>query len=212
MRPEDIDLEELPEAFVVKSDGGAASRGVLPLRRRDDDRFETIDAKILSAEDVRRQFQDLKDRKKVNHPYFAEELLVQPGGMAVPDDVKIYSFYGEVHEVILIRRATDQGLGGEQTHRYLSADATDLGDVMEDHPSDTSIQIPPSFSEMMEAASHLSKAVGVPFVRVDLFQTDRGVVFGELTRAPGGPQYRTDDHDREMGAAWERAPTGWTWI
>ncbi len=70
---------------------------------------------------------------------------------------------------------------------------------------DTSIPVPARLPEMVRIAAHLSRAVGLPFCRVDLFDTDDGVVLGEVTRTPGGNERYLPEHDAAMGLAWERA-------
>src|SRR5690606_19877503 len=51
----------------------------------------------------------------------------------------------------------------------------------------------------------LSTVAPFPFLRVDLYDTPRGVVIGELTMAPGGPQRYSARHDRHLGDLFERA-------
>lgn len=201
----DIDLGGLPDAFVLKSDGGAASRGVLPLRASGVDRWTTVDgAETFTADQVRERFADLLSRKKVMRPFFAEELLVQPDAGPIPDDIKVYACYGEVQQV-LVRRVTEHGLGGQHVRRYLGPEGEDLGEVVKGVPVDASVPVPRRLPEIVAVAEHLSRAMGVPFVRVDVYDTEQGIVLGEITRAPGGDQRIRPDHDARMGRAWERA-------
>lgn len=203
--PEQIEVGGLPDAFVLKADGGASGRGVLPLRRVDEDRFITIDgARHLSTDEIIQYFRDRLDRKKIMAPFFAEEVLVQPGGGPIPDDIKVYAFYGEIQQ-ILLRRVSRHHDPQAQARRYIRADGSDLGAVVTDVPIDLSIPLPKDLGAVHAVAAHLSRAVGVPFVRVDLYGTEAGLVLGELTRAPGGNQRIRPDHDRDMGLAWERA-------
>lgn len=204
-KPGSIDLDGLPERFVLKADGGAGSKGVLPLQRIDDGRFESVDgAKQFNADEVRDLFNEQVAASKVSGPYFAEEFLVQPDGGSIPDDVKLYVCYGEVLQVLL-RRVSEHGNLAGNTHRYLAADGADLGDVALGKKIDPLIPVPAGLPEMVRQAQLLSRAVGVPFCRVDFYQTAQGVVLGEITRAPGGNQRYRDDHDEAMGLTWEAA-------
>ena len=203
--PAQIDLDILPQEFVLKSDGGAGSRGVLPLRSDREGGWVTVDGVArFTAEEVRQRFSDLLRDRKVTRPFFAEELLVQPGSGPLPDDIKVYACYGEVQHVLL-RRVAEHGPGGRHVRRYLGPDGSGLGQVVAGVPVDESVPVPARLAEIVGVASHLSRAVGLPFVRVDVYDTDRGIVLGEITRTPGGEQRIRSDHDARMGQAWERA-------
>ncbi|ANS79302.1 hypothetical protein SGUI_1906 [Serinicoccus hydrothermalis] len=198
-----IDLDALPDDVVLKSDGGAGSHGVLPLRRVADGSYETIDGvRQLTSEEVRGHFVDRAARGRISGPFFAEEVLRQPGGGPIPDDVKINVSYGEVQHVML-RRVARHGHLRSMGFRYVDAEGADLGAVMIGRDSDESIPPPEDLDEMVRIAGHLSRAVGLPFVRVDLYGTERGVVLGELTRTPGGRQPFRPHHDEKMGLGWE---------
>lgn len=202
---EEIDLAGLPAAFVLKSDGGAGSHGVLPLRRTAGGRLETVDGhRTLTEAEVRDHFVTRAQAGRISGPFFAEELLEQPGGGPIPDDIKIYACYGDVQQVLL-RRVGRHGDLRSLRRRYLRADGSDLGDVLVGATTDSTVPVPQNLAEMAQIARHLSRAVGLPFVRVDLFDTADGVVLGEITRSPGGAQRLRPDQDEAMGLAWERA-------
>lgn len=204
-RPEDIDLEGLPEAFVVKSDGGAGSHGVIPLRRGNGGGLVTLDGlRTFTLEEVREHFVSRAEERRISGPYFAEEVLRQPGGGPIPDDIKLYSAYGEVLQVLL-KRVGRHGDLSSHTRRYVDARGTDLGEVLPGSSYDHAIPVPANLAEMVEISEHISSAVGLPFCRIDLYNTDQGIVLGEVTRAPGGKQHVRADHDEAMGLAWERA-------
>lgn len=204
-RPEDIDVSGLPDTFVLKSDGGAGSHGVLPLRRTAADAWTTADGdRTLTAAEVTDHFVSRARDSRISGPYFAEEFLEQPGAGPIPDDIKVYATYGEVQQVLL-RRVDRHGDLSQTRRRYLDAGGTDLGQVAVGERLDPSIPVPSALPEIVRLAEHLSRAVGVPFVRVDLYETPRGVVLGEVTRSPGGKQALRADHDEAMGLGWERA-------
>ena len=77
-----------------------------------------------------------------------------------------------------------------------------LGVVNPGRIPDLNIPVPESLPEMIAIARKVSKSLRVPFVRVDLYDTTRGVVLGELTRAPGGEQKYVLEHDQRMGRGW----------
>jgi len=198
----DIDLGILPEAFVLKSDGGAASHGVLPLRRVTAETYMAVDgARTFTSAEVVERFAQAAMAKKTWGAYFAEELLEQPDGGPIPDDVKVYVAYGRVLQ-ILLRRVTEHGAESAVTYKYVTAAGEDLGAVTNTRALDATIPVPDTLPDMVHAAKHLSMAIGLPFCRVDLYNTTRGVVLGEVTRTPGGPQTYVLAHDRWMGEQW----------
>lgn len=200
-----IDTTGLPDRFVLKSDGGSGSQGVLPLRRVEGGRLTTLDGKRMFDENgVRRHFASRLAAGRVSGPFFAEVLLEQHGGGPSLDDVKLFATYGRVQQVLL-RRVPQHGEFKRNTYRYLSAQGEDVGHAAIGRSSDQSIGIPEALFDLVRAAEHLSRAVGLPFVRVDMFAASSGIVLGELSRNPGGVHRFESDHDARMGEGWELA-------
>lgn len=202
---DDIDLEGLPETFAFKSDFGSGSRGVFLLRRVAPGRYETLDTgTAMTVTDLRAALEPHLKSRRVRGPYFAEEALIEPDGGVIPADVKIYSCYGRIAQVML-RTVTDLSDPESRAMRFLDADAQDVGDVMQDHDIDPHIAIPDTLPGMLSAVRHLSRGLGTPFCRIDMYSTTRGLVLGELTLTPGSSQVYTPEHDARMGAVWEDA-------
>ncbi|WP_168211809.1 ATP-grasp fold amidoligase family protein [Ruania zhangjianzhongii] len=199
-----IDLGALPETFVLKSDGGAGSVAVFPLQRLDDDRYGVIGGKAEYTEsELLGHLRSLGRRARA--PYFAEELLVAADRAPLPDDVKCYMFYGEVGQ-ILVRKVGEHGDPSTIRLKFVNEQGKDYGPVAVGRTHDETIQVPNSLPEISTAAKHLSRAIGLPFCRVDLYNTSRGIVLGEITRAPsGGNEYFVEDHDEMLGWQWVRA-------
>lgn len=203
--PASIQVDALPDRFVIKADGGAGSQGVLPLIRVGDDTYEMADgSKVYSAEGIRAFFAAQAAKGSVMAPYFAEEFLDQPGGGDIPDDIKIYAFYGNIGHTLL-RRVGRHGDPSSVSRRYVDAQGNDVGQAMEGAPVDADIPLPANYEEMVEIARHLSRAIGTAFVRVDLYQTRTGPVLGELTRGPGGEFAYVPQVDQALGEAWDAA-------
>ncbi|WP_460748567.1 ATP-grasp fold amidoligase family protein [Myceligenerans cantabricum] len=200
----EIELSGLPEAFVLKSAGGATSHGVLPLRREGAAYRLISTDQVLGREDVVEHFRRKAAKGRTLAPYFAEEFLTGLSGSEILEDVKVYAFYGEIGQVLL-RSVGSHGDATSVRYRYVDENGADLGAISRWRLVDPAVPIPGSLPEMVEIARRLSRAAGVPFVRVDLYETDRGVVFGEFTPRPGGQQDYVPDHDRKLGEMWERA-------
>ncbi|WP_114906141.1 ATP-grasp fold amidoligase family protein [Ornithinimicrobium murale] len=196
----ELPWDELPESFVIKSNRGYSGNGVLPLRRHGDAFCFLDSGKAITPEEIVRHYQDARG---LAAPYFVEEVL--PGtGAVLPDDVKIYAFYGEVADVML-RRVTRHNDISSFTYRFLDAEGNDRGRVQERHRHAPDIAVPRDLAHMVEAARVLSTAVPVPFVRVDLYQLPEGIMLGELTPLPGTSGSFTREHDRLLGRMYDEA-------
>jgi hypothetical protein len=125
-----------------------------------------------------------------------EELLVGPDGM-IPDDYKFFVFHGRVHYI-----QVDSGRFGERTQDFYSADWEHLtlsgGPPWSAEPRG----VPERLAEMIDVAERL--AVNTDFVRVDLYQLNDRVVFGELTSYPAGGDspFIPDTWNTTFGLPW----------
>lgn len=203
-REEDIDLTGLPDTFVLKSDLGAGGNGVFPLDRVGRDRYAVIGgtAELTTADLIERY----RTRRSAGAPFFAEAFLQQRVPTEdIPDDVKIFAAYGEVL-MVMVRRMPVHANLDHARYRYTDATGTDLGeDLVSGQRIDPGLPLPEPLEDFIAVAQHLSRALAVPFVRVDVYDTVAGPVLGELTRAPGGRQRYRRDHDIAMGRAWDEA-------
>lgn len=202
--PEEIDLSDLPEQFVLKCEIGSGGSSVFPLRQVGGGRVAVVGGgEVHTRDSLVRRF---RDHKTAWGPYFVEEFLTQRvTGEEIPDDIKIYACYGEVVMVMLRQMPAHADLRRAR-YRYVDAQGRDLGtDVAPDRAVHSSIPLPEPLEEFVQLAAHLSRAVALPFVRVDLYDTVRGPVLGELTRNPGGSQRYRADQDAAMGRAWDAA-------
>lgn len=203
-KPEDINWNELPDKVVIKSHTGTYGRGVFPLRRIDGDwTTVTTSAAITPAEIVDR-LQTFKAKGLVGGPYFAEELLGGGADNAIPPDVKVLAFYGEVG-LLYVRSAPSFKDAKSWRYRTFLEDGTDLGPVYQDHAYDATVPAPHNFNEIVDVAKRLSLSIPHAFIRIDLYDVGGRIVFGELTPRPGGPVNFGPEHDERLGHLWERA-------
>ncbi len=204
-RPEEIHLRSIAsDRFVLKSDGGHSGHGVFILQREGKG-WRTLDGAFHFPGD--QPPQEILDRLETWHgPYFAEEFLESVSASVVPEDIKVYTAYGQVLQILLMQAGPEGSMDRRTfTRRYIGAQGEDLGKVAEMGTHDPGIPVPESLEEVVGTAEHLSRAVGTPFIRVDLYQSPRGLVLGELTPTPGGRQRYRGEHDAFMGAEWIKA-------
>ncbi|GAA1178913.1 ATP-grasp fold amidoligase family protein [Nesterenkonia xinjiangensis] len=225
-RAEDIRLEDdLGSAdgvdhFVLKADGGHSGLAVVPLRRTAHG-WETLTGHRASKDGVL-EAPVMRRLDRARGPFFLESFLQPesasgsaPGAVAdgvpdaevrIPEDIKVYTAYGEILQVLVMRTQGVEIMDRKSfTRRYFDAQARCLGEVLPGAAYDDTITAPRQWADLMAAARRLSVAVGTPFVRVDLYATQDGPVLGELTPTPGGAQEYLLDHDLALGAAWMRA-------
>ena len=112
--------------------------------------------------------------RDVKRCVFAEQYLEDATGEL--RDYKFFCFDGEVKYLFI---ATERQSGGEVKFDYFDADFNHL-DLVQKHPmSGKKIEKPIMFEQMKVLAAKLSK--GIPEVRVDLYEVDGKIYFGEYT-------------------------------
>jgi hypothetical protein len=201
--PADIPWDGLPDAVVIKSAFGAATRGVLPLRRVDGGwQVATRDATVTS-EQLTTDLATLAAKREIRPPFGAEEFL-DDGSGTVPVDVKVYTFYGEA-PVARLRRVFEHRPGAAAANRVVNRNGTDLEDTFRGKPTDPTIPLPGALADLFDVAERVSVVIRAPFSRIDLYDIRGRIVFGEVTPCPGPGGVFGPDLDITMGEAWERA-------
>ena len=183
---------ELPEHWVLKPNhrsgliyfgGGPADLGEL----------STVTATWLDT------FESSKMREwayATARPMFlVEELLGPPG--SPPPDYKIFVFDGKPDLIEMVNR-----YDGNQQRLY-RADWSPLDVLYGPQGIAPIAPPPPNFDWMLEIAQQLGEPFD--FIRVDLYDVDGLVVFGELTPYPCGglERFRPASFDVELGAKWQ---------
>lgn len=200
---QDIPFASLPPAVVLKAPRGAGSHAVLPVVRTDDGRYSLVSRPERWT--VAGLVDELRRREssgKARGGWFAEDFIGDPG-QGMPRDIKVYAFYGEIGHV-MVRDVGSHGVAATVSRTYYD----EHGGLLEDLVPETSprtVEPPRDLDAVCRLAARLSVAVSLPFVRVDLYETEAGLVLGELTLAPGGQQVYRVEHDRRLGQLWEDA-------
>lgn len=113
-------------------------------------------------------------------------------------DYKLFCSYGEVKGLYI---ASERQLGSEVKFDFYDADFNHLPIVRNGHPSSGTISSKPiCWDEMCSIAMRLSQCL--PNVRVDLYESSRGVMFGELTfyHMCGFSSFEPEGWDERLGA------------
>ena len=174
-RFEDIDFSALPSQFVLKCTHD--SGGIVICK--DKSSFNLATAKKKLDYSMRRKYYWLNREwpyKNVKPRIIAEEYMEDKTTKELRD-YKFFSFNGEVKALFI---ASDRQTEGVETKfDFFDMDYNHL-DIINGHPNSTIYpQKPLCFEEMKELARKLSK--GFPEIRVDFYEVNGKVFFGELT-------------------------------
>lgn len=200
--PEDIEWDALPERFVIKSNRGGGGISVFPLERRGDEYFDYIGNEMVTHETITAKF---KRKHQPGSIYFAEEMLRGRVGSGLPDDIKVFCFYGEPAYIEVRSEDWSRSKHTVQRMRTFLPDGTELLNARALIPRGENIARPHDFAGIADASARLSKAIRRPLERIDFYETDHGIVFGEITQNPGRPPALVPLWDRRLGDIYEDA-------
>ncbi|MCI9422795.1 ATP-grasp fold amidoligase family protein [Sporofaciens musculi] len=175
---EQIDWDSLPESFAMKWNFGCGYNLICPSK----DALEVPAAKKMlekwGREPFWAYFSELQYRG-VHKKIIVEEYIGSEGGTP-PKDYKFYCFNGNAY-CVMVCVGREEGwprfyfFDREFRLMRINRDSVNA-------PKDFSLPKPLGISEAFQIADRLSQ--GFPFVRVDLYLTQRGVRFGEMTFTP----------------------------
>lgn len=174
-KPEDIDFDVLPDQFVLKCthDSGGL---IICKDKKKLDKSQAI-KKIKSC--LKRKYFYIHREwpyKNVRPRVIAEQYM-EDSETGELRDYKFFCFNGEVKALFIASER--QSKSTETRFDFFDADFNHLP-ITNGHPNaDTPPQKPKCFEEMKRLASLLSK--NIPHVRVDFYEVNGRVYFGELT-------------------------------
>lgn len=175
---EDIDFDSLPDEFVIKANHSGGNMAVLicPDKAALDVRKAKSYLRKSLRYDVYRAYREWP-YKNVQKRFFAEEYL---GKDLV--DYKFYCFNGYVDSVLV---CIDRQIGDTKFYFFdREWNLKRYNQRGKAAPADFTLPKPEGIDEMFGLAARLSE--GIPFVRVDFYDVNGKVYFGELTFYPSG--------------------------
>jgi hypothetical protein len=194
---DEIDFEKLPNQFVVQTNFGCghiwickdkASSNIEKWHKRFDEWMAIRDFGWESGE---------WQYAEIPHKLVVTKYLDSLGAISV-NDYKFHCMHGQVYGCFA---AYDRIPGGDHAvqfdHYDINWNLTD-GILPSYHPKRRLIPKPQCFGRMIEIASTLS--ADFPYCRVDLYEVEGKVLFGELTFTPQGNVmcYYTDEALQDM--------------
>lgn len=176
---EDIDVSNLPKGFVIKTNHSGGNSGVIicPDKNKLDIKQVKKHMKKSLKSDIYTMLREWP-YKNIERKIFAEKLLGTGNNEIV--DYKFYCFDGYVESVLL---CIDRQIGDPKFYFF------DKDWNLKRHnkrgkeaPNDFTLPKPENMDRMFEIASLLSK--GLPYARVDLYNVEGHIYFGEITLYP----------------------------
>jgi len=144
----------------------------------------------------RERIRDRDDR------WLVEELLLPPDGALAPiADYKFYCFGGRV-ELIVHKRAAP-GPKGYHAQLY-DRDWHPVNVGLEDR-DDPVAEAPLNGARLVATAERAAASLCYPFIRIDLYDSHRGVVLGEFTPGPGRAYGFNAEWNARLVRRWQEA-------
>lgn len=192
-RFEDIDFDNLPDQFAMKCSHGCAMN------------YICFDKSKIDKKELKKKFNKwLKTnygKKTVELHYspikpqiIIEKLMLENNEL--PREYKIHVFNGKAKNLYVV---TARGKDIRYTNMYIDWTPFDGSQFNGWKKSDTPIEKPANFDKMVKISEDLAK--NFPFVRVDLYNINGQIYFGEMTFTPAKGTLILDDDkcDFEIG-------------
>lgn len=193
----DIPIEKLPDCFVLKAAHASGWNLIVRDKSKVNWKREKKTMKLWLKQDIYwsgREWVYKNLKKRIVAEKYLED---ESGGLL---DYKFYCFNGKPAFLQLeVGRFTS-----ENTRNFYDMDWNLLpfGKELKHNPN-VDIPVPACFDEMKQIAEKLSKPFS--YVRVDLYQVNGKVYFGELTFFPAGgaPDFVPSEYDKIVGDMWD---------
>lgn len=198
-RPEDIDFNTLPNSFVLKTTHSGGSSGVVICKEKSELNINKTIRKLNKSlkTDLSKSVREWP-YKNAPHKIIAEKYIEDEYGEL--RDYKFFCFNGKVKCIqVDCDRFTIH-------HRNIYDTKWNLLPVTFGHPCGNHIiDKPKNFETMLNMAEKLS--ANIPHIRVDLYNTNGVIYFGEFTFCPGsGYEYMRPNEWNNIFGDWLNLP------
>jgi TupA-like ATPgrasp len=195
---EPSDFSNLPDAFIIKSSFGSGLNEVVP--RKSELNIEAVCKKFNARLHKVRNARNLVDRQNV---VIFEEYIGDPA-TGTPDDYKFHCFNskdGSFH--CFIQMDSDRFTEHRQTildHNFTPVEMQFGGQQRHDEP----LAPPARLKDMLRIVRELSS--GFDYIRIDLFHTEDGIYFGEITpfHQSGLAPISPPEWEERLGQLWDQ--------
>ncbi len=195
-------FDRFPNQFVLKPEKGWSSNNVYCIKNGEDILTHTYhDRDSLIAALTNDKF------VSENKPTIMIEELLEPEVKqrddGLPRDFKFHCFGDEIAMIHVALRKSEVNKR-ENEHQYYTPDFNIMSQrIMEKRDQGrTPIPRPDCWDEMVNAVKTIGRELGI-YMRIDMYPTNRGAVFGEFTPTPHGGNGYSDFADRYLGSFWK---------
>lgn len=200
-RGEDIEWKELPENFVLKTNNGCGSVIIVKGQSRIDKK--AIVKKLNKWLDENYSLEGGEFQYEKITPLIIAEKLIETKDNYLPMDYKVFCFNGEPKFISVINERDSKNLKQNYKKAYFDLKWNQLlmGKAEKDNEELNVPKKPENLDDIIEYAKILSE--DFPFVRVDLYNENGQIIFGELTFTPsaGIATYYSNEVLLELGQA-----------
>lgn len=186
----DIEFENLPNKFVLKCNHGCGYNIIC----NDKSKLNIVETRKILTKWINEEF--YKNAKEIQYKnikpiIICEEYLEDKNGALL--DYKYFCFNGKAEFIQVI---SDRGIDTRSDFYDLDWNFIELRTKLKN--SDKKFQMPKNLEKMNNLAEVLSSEY--PFVRVDFYNIEGRIIFGELTFTPGGgvSRFRPIEMDYEI--------------
>lgn len=191
---EDIDFSKLPNQFVLKCTHDSGGLVIC----KDKSKLNINEAKRKITKSLKKNYFYAEREwpyKNVKPKIIAEQYMVDDSGMKLKD-YKFFCFNGIAQTILVCSNRN----GSFKNTNFYDINWNLQPFTRENHKNNNEqIKKPKNLDEMITIAEKLSK--DIPFVRVDLYEINRKVYFGELTFYPssGFEGFEPEEWDKKLG-------------
>jgi hypothetical protein len=192
---DELDMKALTDPCVIKGTHGCNMTILLPEGApRNERAIRSTVARWLATDFYRTGWREAPYRGLPRRAVV--ERFIGTGG-APPSDYKFFVFHGKVGMVVV-----DQDRFSAHTSTLLHPDWHAFAVEGTFDQADELPVRPPNYAEMLDVAQRL--AADFAFARIDLYNVDGRIYFGEITHNPGGGlvRLRPRAFDRALGELW----------
>lgn len=208
----DFTLVANNNSFVIKPTIDSSTRGVMVLKREGDKFYDSLSKNFYSKGEIidyQKKFFD-QNKNKNNKILLEEKVFDYEKEYIIPRDFKFYTFNGKISLILSIDRNRKPGISLWYNEKF-SPIKDDR--VKCNAPFSRTLSYytsPPNAQEMIKFVEKISKLINTPFASIDIYNSNRGPLLGEVTLTPGGIYYGkhyilSDTQEQLMGMMWANA-------
>jgi hypothetical protein len=199
------EFSDLPSSFVLKLSRGDGAKNVFVMSNG----INLLDGNQYTREAMVQAIKNSKEGRHYEGKYMVEELLVNwDGREGIPYDYKFWMFGESIAFIHVIERNSAVNTKSNR-HWYLKEDWSNLGFkvVTFQQPQTAPLPKPDCHDELFHVVRKTGRKLNM-FMRIDMYATTKGAVFGEFTPIPHGGKGYTKRADRWLGGFWRGVEGG----